>query len=462
MATHLDLEEQEQLDQLKAFWKQYGNLVTWALIAVLAAFAAWNGWNWWQRDQSVKAGAMFDELESAAGTGDAERAARVFADMKSRFPRTAFTQEVQLLSDKSGPLQWTLGAFYYDAVNQIPNYTLGANTIVSTAKSNSIAGYGQATYAITPGTKLTLGARYTNEKSSIDGVVLSGGAPRPGTQGHDSQTFNELTWRAALDQQLTTNAMVYASVSRGFNAGFFNVSSFGGFANRTQNPPVLPEYLTAYEIGAKTDFLDHHLRVNVSGYIYNYRNLVQSVFTSGSVSSINAAAANIKGIDFEIVARPIPSLTLSLDGSYIDGHYGSYPNAPNYILLPTSEVILPIGAQAFDAAGNKIVNAPDWTYTFTVSHTLKTSVGRFDTTGNLSYRGKSFVDPGNRIVLPTRYVVNLTERWTASNSHLFTELWVKNLFDKRYDNGVAIVVPLGLVGSPAPPRTYGVTVGVSF
>jgi hypothetical protein len=75
MATHLDLEEQEQLDQLKAFWKQYGNLVTWALIAVLAAFAAWNGWNWWQRDQAVKAGAMFDELESAAGTGDAERAA---------------------------------------------------------------------------------------------------------------------------------------------------------------------------------------------------------------------------------------------------------------------------------------------------------------------------------------------------------------------------------------------------
>ena len=48
MATHLDLEEQEQLDQLKSFWKQYGNLVTWVLVAVLGAFAAWNGWNLWQ------------------------------------------------------------------------------------------------------------------------------------------------------------------------------------------------------------------------------------------------------------------------------------------------------------------------------------------------------------------------------------------------------------------------------
>jgi len=49
MAQHLDLEEQEQLDELKHFWKQYGNLITWALIAVLSAFAAWNGYQYWQR-----------------------------------------------------------------------------------------------------------------------------------------------------------------------------------------------------------------------------------------------------------------------------------------------------------------------------------------------------------------------------------------------------------------------------
>ena len=100
MATHLDLEEQEQLDQLKAFWKQYGNLITWALIAALAAFAAWNGWNWWQREQSGKASAMFDELEKAAQAGDAAKAGGVFADMKERFPRTTFTQQGALLAAK--------------------------------------------------------------------------------------------------------------------------------------------------------------------------------------------------------------------------------------------------------------------------------------------------------------------------------------------------------------------------
>jgi predicted negative regulator of RcsB-dependent stress response len=100
MATHLDLEEQEKLDQLKAFWTQYGNLITWALTLALAGFAAWNGWNWWQRDQAVKAGAMFDELDKAAQAGEAAKAAGVFRDMQERYQRTAFTQQGGLLAAK--------------------------------------------------------------------------------------------------------------------------------------------------------------------------------------------------------------------------------------------------------------------------------------------------------------------------------------------------------------------------
>lgn len=100
MATHLDLEEQEQLDQLKAFWKRYGNLLTWLLIAVLGAYAAWNGWNWWQRDQAGKSSAMFDQLDKAVQAGDVDQAGRVFADLKDRYPRTAFTEQGGLLAAK--------------------------------------------------------------------------------------------------------------------------------------------------------------------------------------------------------------------------------------------------------------------------------------------------------------------------------------------------------------------------
>ena len=100
MATHLDLQEQEQVDQLKVFWNQYGNLITWTLILALGAFAAWNGWNWWQREQGVKASAMFDELERASQAADAERSTRIFGDLKERYPRTAHAQQGALLAAK--------------------------------------------------------------------------------------------------------------------------------------------------------------------------------------------------------------------------------------------------------------------------------------------------------------------------------------------------------------------------
>jgi predicted negative regulator of RcsB-dependent stress response len=98
MAQPLDLQEQEQLDALKSFWKTYGNLITWALVAALAVYAGLNGWKWWQRDQSAKAAAMFDQLELAAQGGDAQRAGQIFTDLKERYPRTVFAAQAGLLA----------------------------------------------------------------------------------------------------------------------------------------------------------------------------------------------------------------------------------------------------------------------------------------------------------------------------------------------------------------------------
>lgn len=100
MATQLDLQEQEQIDELKAFWKQYGNLITWTLIVALAAYSGWMGWNWWQREQAVKASAMYDELDRAVQAGDAQRAAGIFGDLKERYPRTLYAPQGGLQAAK--------------------------------------------------------------------------------------------------------------------------------------------------------------------------------------------------------------------------------------------------------------------------------------------------------------------------------------------------------------------------
>ncbi len=100
MAQQLDLQEQEQIDALKAFWKTYGNLITWLITLVLLAFAGFNGWQWHERQQAAKASSMFGELESAANVGDADRAGHVFGDMKSAVPKATFTQQAGLLAAK--------------------------------------------------------------------------------------------------------------------------------------------------------------------------------------------------------------------------------------------------------------------------------------------------------------------------------------------------------------------------
>lgn len=101
MANHLDLEEQEQLDQLKAFWAQYGNLITWVLIAVLAAFAGWNGYQRWLSSQAVQAAGLYEELDRVVKARESDKIGRVFSDMKDKFGGTVFAQQAGLLAAKA-------------------------------------------------------------------------------------------------------------------------------------------------------------------------------------------------------------------------------------------------------------------------------------------------------------------------------------------------------------------------
>ena len=101
MARHLDLEEQEQLDDLKHFWRQYGNLISWFLIAVFGSFAAWNGWQYWERRQAVQASALYDEVERAVAGGDTARVEQALKDMKDKFGRTSYAQQAALLAART-------------------------------------------------------------------------------------------------------------------------------------------------------------------------------------------------------------------------------------------------------------------------------------------------------------------------------------------------------------------------
>ena len=101
MAQQLDLQEQEQIDALKAFWAKYGNLIMWTVTLVLAVFAAWTWWQKLERDKAAVASTMYGELQTAAAAGDAKRAAQILGDMKSKASKTTYTQLGALLAART-------------------------------------------------------------------------------------------------------------------------------------------------------------------------------------------------------------------------------------------------------------------------------------------------------------------------------------------------------------------------
>ncbi len=121
MASHLDLEEQEQLDELKHFWQRWGDLITWVLIIVLGGYAAWMGWQSYQGKQATLAAALYDTVERAALSNDAALLDRSVSDIKDKFGSTTYAHQAALLaarvyndtdrkSDAKSQLSWVIDA----------------------------------------------------------------------------------------------------------------------------------------------------------------------------------------------------------------------------------------------------------------------------------------------------------------------------------------------------------------
>jgi predicted negative regulator of RcsB-dependent stress response len=149
MANHLDLEEQEQLAELKHFWKRYGNIISWVLIVVFGAVAAWNGYQYWQRSQAAQAAVMYDEVERAAVAGDVAKLERALGDMKERFGRTAYAEQAALLAariyhDKGnldaakGALAWVAGKASDDGYQAVARLRLSGMLLEAKAYDEAL------------------------------------------------------------------------------------------------------------------------------------------------------------------------------------------------------------------------------------------------------------------------------------------------------------------------------------
>ena len=97
MATY-DLEEQEQISELKTWWKMYGNLVTAVLLAVSAGAVGWQAWGWYQRTQAAEASVIYAAVQKGAMERDPKRVREAAGELTEKYPGTAYAAMAALTS----------------------------------------------------------------------------------------------------------------------------------------------------------------------------------------------------------------------------------------------------------------------------------------------------------------------------------------------------------------------------
>ncbi len=268
------------------------------------------------------------------------------------------------------------GAYYFDERNREPLtlavYPAGFSHVQRPLlQAESYAVFGQGEYFVTERLSLLAGLRWTHEtkdyeltdfyaaSTADDPNEVENAAQISGVEGLSdpfyidvSRSRSAVTPKLGVNFQWTDDVMVFASATRGFKSGGYD---YGASNAEDAAAGYGPEYLWSYQIGAKTDWLDRRLRLNVDAFYYDYTDLqVQQFVNNGSsfgAVTDNAASADVKGIEAELVARPLRGLDLFANLAWLDASYARYPAAFSNQF------------GEFDASGKRLNNAPEWSMT---------------------------------------------------------------------------------------------------
>ena len=268
------------------------------------------------------------------------------------------SEELRLESnDDNSPLKWVAGLLYsgrdWDGFQTFYSVfpTLNDFSDYARQSDNAWAAFGQADYFVTKDLELTAGLRYTTEAKDIFRVP-SHYAPA-GDPGHffHNKAWSNVSYKLGADYHIDDDKMLYASYSTGFVAGGFNTRVDSDYLTGLA---YAPEKVAAWEIGLKSDWYEHRLRVNLAAFMNNYSDLQVGAFIPGAnlqQAIVNDGFERAQGVELEATAIPIDHLTLSTSIGYLDAHYTRF-----FTNLT--------GAGAADYSWLKVARAPQWTMHF--------------------------------------------------------------------------------------------------
>lgn len=371
-----------------------------------------------------------------------------------------FSQELRFAFDAwDGRLKGQTGAYFLKENNdrvegQIQDFPTpagsGTGIYPQSVNARSVAVFGQVDFEIVPSLTATVGARMTWERKSgrFAGFKADSGPGLPpplgSIGGYDvtgKKSWKAFTPRFALNWKATDDVLLYASVARGYKSGGFQ--GLSGTASGASTP-YDPEFAWGYEVGAKTDWFDRRLRLNVAAFRTDYSDLqVSQLIPLCCVVVSNAAKARIKGIEIEAVARPF-------DGFQIDGSYA-------YLDAKFTEYSIP----GLNYTGNSLPRSPK--NKFNIGSQFETPIGGLSAKLRVDYSwvDDAFFEASNipQQLWPSHDNLDARLSLSGPDDRWELSLWGKNLTDELTPTYVTYFGPFRQILTPyAPPRTYGVTV----
>ncbi|MDT0508439.1 TonB-dependent receptor domain-containing protein [Novosphingobium sp. MMS21-SN21R] len=387
---------------------------------------------------------------------------------------------------------------------------------------DSFAIYGEGSFEVTSTVKFTAGLRYTKDNNHFrDGITTyfddagtarlitvsefkQGGAfspyflqdvkneagqtvipsfqglgiPLPKGLSQDGSS-GKFSGRAILDWKPVDGVMVYGSYSRGYRAGTFNGLAYGS-ANQVYF--VKPEQVNAYEIGLKSRFWDNRGQFNISAFIYDYQGQQGQVVDASATANLISLDGTMKGMEAELILKPIESLTLNasfglLDSSYKDGACPANPASIPKFPAQLGSCVVSSGGPV-SVAGNPFPYAAKTSASLGFDYdAINDGTNKLTFHGDANYSGRFYFDSFkdySRGPLPAvasgkfgngegNYWL-LNGRITLARGNYSLAVWGKNLTNKvYYPFGISIE---NLFGNGyrvrAQPRTYGLEATMRF
>ncbi|HXY75330.1 MAG TPA: TonB-dependent receptor [Steroidobacteraceae bacterium] len=383
-------------------------------------------------------------------------------------------------SGTAGPLTYVLGAYWFTENDSEPLYVVLPSFGVTDANQGKVvdeswAFYGQAEYHFTPKWSLLVGIRYIDEtkdydqsniwraSASLDPDVVNSAPivgppffPPPFTIS-TSRTDSAWTPKFSLNYRPEEDLLAYLSATKGFKSGGYD---FGSPTAALATQGYNPEYLWDYELGVKSEWLGHRLRVNADVFYYDYTNMQVEVFVPpANAITQNAASSKIKGAELDVSARPIPQLDLHATVLYLNARYTSFPNA----------YVTAFGT--FDATGQALNYAPDWSYALGATYIFNL-FGHGSEFIGLDYTGQAieyFTPANNGVAGTTGYaqqqgpyqILGARLGWNSSDSRWNLSLIGLNLTNRQYVTGTVNYTTV-IAGRPGDPRTIRGQISYKF